>query len=238
MDGIKTGIDDITNETSALIHKLALEFQQINVKLTDAPSLVALWIAFHLGREYFLGAKDALNNKRLLTGTTSVRASLENVADILYIFQTDANIQKYAPRYVGSITAYEKALKDAVAAGAKSVFADRKLKQANSWTGATIDDRLKAILGTHGAFTTVYDMLSYFSHPNPVSINFIGKQWLREGQTNLVQQGNCMTAIVLMALVVNNSTLRSVSLTDLDKVGQRIGLVLIPPSTLGSKTNA
>ncbi len=228
MDIVNHDMSALNDATAEHMNAVFAEFSSLNIKAEEDPESGVSWTAFHLGRDYFIGARDALNSKHLLTGASSVRAAIENISDMLYIFRDAKSTQKYAPTYVASGNAYKTAVKEAAAVDMLEVFASRTLKQANKWTSASIDDRLHVV----GNFmATVYDMLSYFSHPNPAAIDFIGKPQLREAQIDLIHQGNCMTALFMMAIIINQGHISTVSLEELDATGREFGIEIVSSGT-------
>src|SRR5260221_12527249 len=110
--------------------------------------------------------------------------------------------------------------------GIDEVFAKRKVKQVNKWAGnASIDDRLGDL---SKSLTTVYDMFSYFSHPNPAAITYMRIPGLREGQLGLSQQVNCYVAVMLMAMCVTHGDIQSVSYDELIGLAKRLGAPIAP----------
>src|SRR5438067_93727 len=93
---------DVANAV-ATIHN---EFVDKKMQLTGDADEVVAFIAFELGRDYFKGARLALDNGQLLTGTTAVRSNLENAADLFYIYIDKSKSDKRAKAYVDSIKTY------------------------------------------------------------------------------------------------------------------------------------
>lgn len=180
--------------------------------------LYARLFNFTLGFEYFIVSRDALQ-KGLVS---AVRTGLENVIDLFYIYSKPA---KYPKAYVESMERFNEVMKDAATKGIDAIAQSRELKQANKWTGETIEGRLKA---SGAAFITVYDMISYFGHPNPGSLNYVTNKRLKDGQLNLLKQANCITALAMMGVVMNHTGVVSVTRQELDAVARKLGTQFIP----------
>lgn len=221
MKDINPEVDQITKEVSVCMQKILLELGGYKLDPTAELEKGVVYISFHLGREYFLTTRDALNQQRVVGGGSVLRACFENLADLFYIFRTMERTNKYAKSYIDSIEVYRKAVLALHGKDIKKVFAERTTKQVNRWTNASIDDRIKDL---SSSLMTIYDMFCYFSHPNPASITFMGIPGLREGQLNLAKQANCITSITLMAICINHSNIKSVTYDELDTLSRKLGI--------------
>lgn len=182
------------------------------------------WIGFRIGNDYFKGAKDALLNEMLLSGTNLVRSGLENLGDLFYIYCTQEKTDKYVKAYVESMSKFTRAMVMARLKGFDATAQGRLLRQANKWTDANIEQRLKA---TGPAILTVYDMMSYFSHPNPGAVTYLENPKLLTAQINLVKQCNCMAAINLMGLAINHGNIKQVTYSELNRIATNLGFPLM-----------
>jgi hypothetical protein len=226
MKPINPEIDQITKEVSVCVQKICSEFEGYKLNPSAEPKQGVVYIAFHLGREYFLTARDALKQKHVVGSGNVIRAAFENLADVFYIFKTEERTEKYAKKYVLSLEVYRQTMLGLHGSDIDEVFAKRKVKQVNKWAGnASIDDRLNDL---SRSLTTVYDMFSYFSHPNPAAITYMGIPGLREGQLGLSQQVNCLVAVVLMAMCVAHGDIKSVSYDELNGLAKRLGTPIAP----------
>lgn len=222
-------IDQITKEVTILLEKLANEYGVMKISTKSDYLKGTAWISFHLGREYFMTARDSLNNGRVIGGGAIVRTCIENVADLFYIFDKKNNPNKYARAYVESLEKFRQVMLNAADLSFEEVFDERRIKQANKWTNASIEDR---IVATGKGLSNIYDLFSYFSHPNPGSLTYLMIKSLKEKQINLLKQGNCLTALNLMGLVLGYADLKSVTIDELDKLARKLGSQMIPDNKL------
>lgn len=179
------------------------------------------YIGFHLARQYF-HAVELLNKQELIISASgTVRSGLENAADLFYIF---SKLDKdYGKLYVGSMQAFHEAMKKAATAGQKQVALERMMKQVNPWTRASIEDRLK-FLGEDLLFT--YDMLSYFSHPNPAAIQFLVRPEMTEVVSEMAEAANNVTMLHVMAFSVLFGDIKSVKEAELESIANQLGFKL------------
>ncbi|HEX4774324.1 MAG TPA: DUF5677 domain-containing protein [Candidatus Saccharimonadales bacterium] len=225
---IRADIDDIVAEVSELMKRVYDGLQQQNIEPKADPSKGAALIVFRLGFEYFIVSRDALHKGLLIGGGAAVRTGLENVIDLLYIYDKP---EKYAKAYVESMTKFNEVMRSAAAKGIDAIAQSRELKQANKWTNASIEDRLKA---SGNAFITVYDMLSYFGHPNPGSLNYITNKRLKDGQLNLLKQASCISALTMMAVTLKHTDITNITIQELDVVARKLGTQLVPDGSEGA----
>lgn len=214
---ILPNIDNIVAEVTELMSKVYNEYQSLDPNVSDDYDKGSAMIVFRLGLEYYIAARDQLNGNHVISGGSLVRAACENMADFFYIYDKP---EKYPKAYVESMEAYRKLMLDAASKGSGALAGTRELKQANKWTNATIEDRIKAS-GT--SLINIYDMLSYFSHPNPGSLIYITNKKLQDGQINFLKQANCLIVLSLMSVVLNHSDIKSIKRDDLDIVARKIG---------------
>jgi hypothetical protein len=226
MKPINPEIEQITKEVSSCVQKICSELDGYKLNPSAEPRKGVIYIAFHLGREYFLTARDGLEQKHVVGSGNVIRASFENLADVSYIFKTQQRTEKYAKQYILSLEVYRQAMLGLHGIDINEVFADRKARQVNKWAGnASIDDRLNDL---SKSLVTVYDMFSYFSHPNPAAIAFMGIPGLRDGQLGISQQVNCHIAVMLMAMCVNRGDIQSVTYDELNGLAKRLGTAIVP----------
>ncbi len=226
MKPINPEIDQITKEVSVCMQKICDELEGYKLNPSAEPKQGVVYIAFHLGREYFLTARDALKQKHVVGSGNVIRAGFENLADVFYIFKTQERTEKYAKQYILSLEVYRQTMLGLHGTDIGEVFAQRKVKQVNKWAGnASIDDRLNDL---SKSLTTVYDMFSYFSHPNPAAITFMGIPGLRKGQQGLSEQVNCHIAVMLMAMCVTHGDIHSVTYDELIGLAKRLGTSIVP----------
>lgn len=213
-------IDVIAKEVTDLMLKIYEEFEKSQPNLRADYNKGAAIIAYRLGLDYFATARDALHKGRVVSGGAVTRSAIENLCDLYYIYDKP---DKYPKAYVESMEAFRKIMVAVGAANKSSdvLAASRELRQANKWTGASVEDRVKA---SGNSLVNIYDLLSYFSHPNPGSLTYITNAKLKYGQLNLMQQANCMTAISLIKLVLNHADVTSVKVGELDKVALKLGM--------------
>lgn len=221
---IHPDIDRIIDDTDKLVDQVTVEYISHKVDVRADYLKGTAYISFRIGRDYFKAAKDALQNELLLSGTNLVRSGLENLGDLYYIYCTDGKTNKYARSYIDSIPKFKLAMLLAKVRGLDTTAKERALKQANRWTDASIEQRLEA---TGPALLTMYDMMSYFSHPNPAATTYLDNNKLLTTQINLVKQCNCINAINLMGITINHSDLKSVNHTDLNAIAVQIGFPLM-----------
>jgi len=215
-------VDGVVSEVSELMKRVYEGLQQQNIDPKADCQKGAALIVFRLGFEYFIVSRDALHKGLLIGGGSVVRTGLENVIDLLYIYSKP---DKYPKAYVESMSIFNEVMKSAATIGFDAITQSRELKQANKWTGATIEARLKA---SGASFITVYDMLSYFGHPNPGSLNYVTNKKLKDAQLNLLKQANCISAITMMGVVLNHTGVTSVTIQEFDAVTRKLGMQLMP----------
>jgi hypothetical protein len=215
-------VDDIVSEVSVLIKRFYERLQQQNIVPEADYQKGAALIVFRLGYEYFIVSSDALLKGLLIGGGSVVRTGLENVIDLFYIYSKP---DKYPKAYVESMSRFNEVMKNAATKGFDAITQSRELKQANKWTDASIEDRIKS---SGGSFITVYDMLSYFGHPNPGSLTYVSNKKMKNGQLNLLKQANCMTVLSMMGVVLNHTGVTSVTVQELDTVARKLGTQLVP----------
>lgn len=215
-----SNVDAVAKEVTGCMHRMYESFQKINPDLRADYNKGTAIIAYRLGLDYFATARDALHKGRIISGGTVTRAALENLIDLFYIYDKP---DKYPKAYVESMEEFRKVMIKVGAAKktTEMLATSRELKQANRWTGSSIEERVKA---SGAAYINVYDLLSYFSHPNPGSLTYIANKSLKEKQINLMQQVNCMTALSLMKVVLNHTDVQSVTRDELEKIGSKLGL--------------
>lgn len=219
-------IEGINTTVSDCIRRILIEFKGYELDSINDTERGVAYIAFHLGQEYFYAARDLLKKERVVGGGSLIRACIENQADIFYIFKNAENTKKYAQPYVESIESYSNAVVDMKAVTIDEVFKARMAKQVNKWTNASIEDRIK---DAGASVATVYDMFSYFSHPNPAAITYMGNKNLRKKQINIMQQCNAMIAVALMTVVIKHANIRSVTYDELNTIGVEIGFPILQP---------
>lgn len=218
MQEFNNEIDDIAKEVTDLMLKIADDFAKAQPDLRTDYLKGASIIAFRLGLDYFATARDALYKGRIISGGAVTRSALENLSDLFYVYDKP---DKYPKAYVESMEAFQTIMLAAAGKNTKGLVASRELKQANVWTNATVEQR---VIASGGSLLVIYDLLSYFSHPNPGSLTYLNNKTLKDKQVNLMKQANCMTAISLMKLVLNHTDIKSVKRDDLDKLAQKLGM--------------
>lgn len=106
----------------------------------------------------------------------------------------------------------------------KDVFSNRLAKKVNNWAGgSSIDDRIKDLTPS---LLTIYDMFSYFGHPNPASIAYMRIAGLKNGQLAISKSMNCHVAVVMMMIIVIHGDIESVSNEALDQLRIQIDLTM------------
>ncbi len=222
MQKIIPEIDSIVKEVSDKILNIYDEFQQQNPDINaDHPKGAAI-IVFRLGLDYFVAARDVLHKGSVISGGSLVRTALENVADLFYIYDKP---DKYPKAYVESMEKFREIMIGVAQKDYDALAESRELKQANKWTNASIEDRIKA---SGSSFLNIYDLLSYFGHPNPGSLTYITNKNLKAGQLNLLKQANCLTALTLMGVVLNHSDIVKTKAEELNTIARKLGTQLIP----------
>jgi hypothetical protein len=224
MQKIVPEIDEIVKEVSEFMSGMYEEFQQLSPDLNADYDKGAAMIVFRLGLDYFVTARDALHKGLVISGGALVRTSLENLADLFYIYDKP---EKYPQAYVESMEKFRSIMLGAANKDTKELASTRELKQANKWTGATIEQRLQA---SGDSLINIYDLFSYFGHPNPGSLTYITNKNLKAAQLNLLKQSNCMTALTLMGVVLNHSDIQSIKTEELNVTAKKIGFKLAPDS--------
>ena len=214
-------IDEIVDEVSALMSRMIDEFQEMKASFTDEPQKGASMIVFILAADYYASARDVLKKGRIISGGSLVRTGFENLADLFYLYDKP---DKYPKTYVDSMQAFKDMMKDVATKDFQELAESRQMKQANKWTGATIEDRIKA---SGESLLNSYDLLSYFGHPNPASITYLSNKRLNEAQLNLLKQANCLTALTIMGVVLNHTDAKSVSMEEIDAIGKKLGTKFI-----------
>lgn len=217
-------VDDITDELTRLVGLVFKEFKQKDVNHKHEQSIVgALWVSFHLSREYFMGARDALKQNHLFSGILNVRSNIENISDLFYLLSDEGKSKDKAQDYVKSMRDYQEVINKVHQMKAKDIADGKLLNNANKWTTKTIADRLR-YLGD--SLTLVYDLFSVMSHPNPAAIPMIGNPEFNRLQINLAKQSNCTTMLFTITIIMNNLTLDSVSLEELESAAKALGITL------------
>ena len=222
MQKIIPDIDSIVKEVSDKMLDMYEEYQQNNADVKADYSKGAAMIVFRLGLDYFVTARDALHKDSVIGGGSLVRTALENMADLFYIYDKP---EKYPKAYVESMDAFKTIMIKVALKDYNILAKSRELKQANRWTNASIEDRIKA---SGDSLLNIYDLLSYFGHPNPGSLTYIVNTKLKESQLNLLKQANCMTALTLMGVVLNHSDIKSIKVEELDILARKLGFKLAP----------
>ncbi|MDB5178541.1 MAG: hypothetical protein JWN01_484 [Patescibacteria group bacterium] len=225
MQPFNTEIDQITQDVSSYAKRIFDEYAELNLELKSDYSKSAVWISFHLGCDYFLSARDTLEASRLLGGGAIVRTCIENIADLFYIFASSQKEGKRAKAYVESLETFRQKMIEITKLGSDAVFEARMAKQVNDWTTSTITDRMKV---TGQAMTTIYDFLSYSSHPNPGALSYLLIPGFKKAQQNLLQQVNCTVMLHLISHVLMHDDLKSVTLEEADAVARRLGSKVLP----------
>jgi|GEM_PF-3150909 len=213
-------IDQITEEVSRVMNDLGAELQNREFDKSVEVKDRVIFIVFLLGWEYFKSARDTLKLEHVVGSGNLIRSSFENLADIFYMFKTDERVKKYAEAYASSLDTYKSVMLDLHSKSIDDVFSNRLAKKVNNWAGgSSIDDRLKDLTPS---LLTVYDMFSYFSHPNPASITYMRIAGLKNGQLAISKSMNCHVAVVLMMIILNHSDIKSVSNETLDQLRVQI----------------
>ncbi|MEO5691106.1 MAG: hypothetical protein ABIQ64_02875 [Candidatus Saccharimonadales bacterium] len=224
MNEIHPNIDSITSRTDELMELVNLECGALNIDPSENYLKGVAWIGFRIGLDYFSASRVALDNEKLLSGTSLVRSSFENLGDLFYIYCHPSKKAKYAKSYVESMNVFTKVFILAKVRGFDPAAQDRALKQSNKWTDASIEVRLRSI---GPSMLTVYDMMSYFSHPNPGALTYLDRPQLLSAQINLVKQCNCINAVNLMGLVINHISLTTVKHNELNAIATELGFPLM-----------
>lgn len=222
MQKIIPEVDSIVKEVSDKMLDMYEEFQQQDADVKADYSKGAAMIVFRLGLDYFTTARDALHKGRVISGGSLVRTALENMADLFYIYDKP---NKYPQAYVESMETFRRIMISVALKDYNVLAKSRELKQANKWTKASIEDRIKA---SGDSLLNIYDLLSYFGHPNPGSLTYITNTKLKDAQLNLLKQANCMSALTLMCVVLNHSDITTVKIEELDIIARKLGIQLIP----------
>lgn len=222
MQKIIPEIDSIVKEVSDKMLDIYEELQQQNPDIKSDYSKGAAMIVFRLGLDYFIAARDVLHKGGVISGGSLVRTALENIADLFYIYDKP---NKYPKAYVESMEQFREIMVGVAQKDYNALAQSRELKQANKWTNASIEDRIKA---SGSSFLNIYDLLSYFGHPNPGSLTYITNKNLKAGQLNLLKQANCMTALTLMGVLLNHSDIEKTKVEELDVIARKLGTQLIP----------
>lgn len=217
-------LESAIKDTDKLVDLVMEEYISLNVNPQADYVKGTAYIGFRIGRDYFKGAMRALDDSLLLSGTGLVRSAVENFGDLSYIFLAQGKKETYAKAYVGSISKFTGAMLLSKLKGMDATLEERLLKQSNNWTGATIEQRLKA---AGKSYLTIYDMMSYFSHPNPAAISYLDKERLLAAQLSLVKDCNCMTMLGLMGIIINHSDLKSISHSTINELTTKLGFPLI-----------
>jgi hypothetical protein len=213
------------SQASALVSKAAVsiyeEYTAVGIDFDMDVNRSVAYIGFHLARQYF-HAVESLNGQDLIISASGiVRSGLENASDLFYIF---SKLNKdYGRSYVGSMQAFHDAMKKAAAAGQEQVALNRMMKQVNPWTNASIEDRLK-FLGEDLLFT--YDMLSYFSHPNPAAVQFLVRPEMNNAVGEMASAANNITMLHVMAFSVLFGEIKSVKEAQLEVIANQLGFKL------------
>jgi len=224
MDLLNVDTDALNKDVANAVATIHNELIAKKLKIDGDPEEVVAFIAFELGRDYFKGARLTLDDGELLTGTSAVRSGLENAADLFFIYIDKTKSASRAKAYVDSIETYRAEMtkaKEDLAAGNK--VGNYSMKQVNSWTTSTIATRISA---AGAAINSAYDLLSYFSHPNPAAITYLGNPRLLKGQITLVHQANCVGVLALCSVVIRHCNLHSLNSTDLDAISDKYKLGL------------
>lgn len=224
MQNLHPDIDLLMQDTATLMTKVNAEYDVLNINPQEDYLKGTAWIGFKIGFDYFMAARQSLIDEHLLSGTSLVRSGLENLGDLFYIYCAPKKQYKYAKAYVESTARYNGVMLIARAKGLDTVSKDRIMKQANKWTEATIEQRLEA---TGPSILTVYDMMSYFSHPNPAVVTYLQKPKLLHAQINIVKQCNCIAAISLMGLSINHANINNIEYTELNEISTKLGFPLM-----------
>lgn len=197
------------------------EYMSVGIDFDKDVNRSVAYIGFNLARQYF-HAVELLDKRGLvISASGAVRSGLENASDLFYIF---SKLDKdYGKHYIDSMQAFHGAMKKAAVAGQEQVVLNRMMKQVNPWTNASIEDRLK-FLGGDLLFT--YDMLSYFSHPNPAAIQFLIRPEMRVVVSEMVNVANNITMLHVMAFSLLFGEIKSVKEAELESIANQLGFNL------------
>src|SRR5260221_9682691 len=128
MKPINPEIEQITQDVSTCVQKICNELEGYKLNASAEPKKGVVYIAFHLGREYFLTARDALRQKHVVGSGNVIRAGFENLADVFYIFKTQERVEKYAKQYILSLEVYRQTMLGLHETGVDEVFAKDKVR--------------------------------------------------------------------------------------------------------------
>jgi hypothetical protein len=220
MQNFNPNVDIVSKEVSTIMHKIYDDLQKMQPDLNANYNVGAAVIAFRLGLDYFEAAKDALDKGHIVSGGALARCALENLSDLFYVYEKP---EKYPKAYVESMEEFKRMMLATSIAnkGTDALAASRELKQANKWTDSSIDDRIRA---GGNSLVNMYDLLSYFSHPNPGSLTYLIDQDIKSKQINLMKQTNSMTALSLANVVLSKTSAKSVQRQDLESIALKLDL--------------
>ena len=214
-------INNTSREVAELMNRVMAEINGRNIDYSSNHSSNVGLLSFMLAFDYFDSTLYLIEKSRVLSAGALLRSSLENMADIFFILTSKASkVDERAKSYVESINIFRSAM---VSAHNKAGEAEkvRLLKNVNQWSTSNITDRLRDIGGN--SLLTTYDMLSYFSHPNPGLIEYIVNEELRNGELIIIESAICVNAVHLIAIMIQYSEIRSVGKIELEAIAQKIG---------------
>lgn len=225
MKPLNPKVDEVGVEIIKLVLKINNELKDKMLNTTGEYEKGVSLIGFRIGLDYFTGALTTLKSGNILSGTTLIRCGLENIADMYYIFCAGPKKQIYARKYVESIEKFRKVSSTVVGKDVGQIGSDKLMRQINKWTDASIDDRLKS---TGSSLQAIYDLFSYYSHPNPAAMIFLTNQDLKAAQINLLKQANCINMLNAIMILINHSEIISVTSDEIAKLSKILGFPLLP----------
>ena len=226
MKEFNTEIDDISQKTQLLVERVEQWYAANGIDPKANYEKGATWINFSLGVDYYQSARKLLADGNILGGGNVLRTSLENTADIFFIVCEPSKIGRRSKAYVESIEAYRDAMRQ-LGVEMLDKKGERPMQTINSWTTASIYDRLQA---TGDSIVFVYDMFSYLSHPNPASMMFLTNEKFKNQMINVFQQANEFNILNTIAVTLNHSDIDTVKVEECEAIANQLGTTITTPN--------
>jgi len=212
-------LKNITGKVADLMNRVMIEVNGKRIDYNkDHVSSVGL-LSFMLAFDYFDSTLNAVDKQRIISAGSLLRSSLENMADIFYILSNNASkIESRSKAYVESIKVFREAMISASTVEASELAGNRMMNNVNQWTTSNISRRIGDL-----NLLTSYDLLSYFTHPNPGSVEYLVNQSLKEQQLNVIEQAVCVNSVHLIALMMHHSGIKSISESEIEGIARELG---------------
>lgn len=224
MQPINPYMSDIEQRVQAVVERINAWYSSHGIDPKADYPKGAVWINFTLGAEYYFAAQKLLIEGNILGATVNLRSSLENTADIFFITGEANKLERRSRAYVESIDAYREAM-SALGDSPLEEGGGNLVERVNPWTTSTIATRLQA---TGDSLTLIYNLMSYYSHPNPAAMFLLTNPAYKAAQTEVLRQGNVISILNAVGVLLTYETsIDTVTHKELNEIAAMLGIRLI-----------